>query len=94
MSIIFFVEGFFKKVDRNGCPGTWEAPQSNSFDETSRICQDIGREAVLDDGMPHRALVLTKLIEWYWLEVGDENSSFVESSRMASVRGWRQKMFF
>ena len=36
------------------------------------------KTAVPDDGNPPGALVLTKLVEWYRFEVGDEKSVFVD----------------
>ena len=74
---LFFVGVFFQKIGQNGRPGGREAPQSISFDETSRMVSIRGRRqkisfAKKNENVPniHRAqtdfirLVSSKLMLW------------------------------
>ena len=49
------------------------------------------KTAVLDDGRPPRALVLSKLIEWYRFEVGDDKGFFCDFCDLQKSRHLQKK---
>ena len=77
-------------VDCSFTPTRNSAHNTHVSDKKSRFCSTV-ETAILDDGNLPRALVLTKLIEWYRFEVGDENSIFVFFCFLSSERNDGQR---